>query len=150
MTFNSWIKNTNESVKENELNRILDKISKHKELNDVEKKFLDTYNKFSESHYLDKLCLAKNDSCERIKELLETDEVIICNLHDRDGILGYKIASIDNNFEDDECYLTLVNGDMVFLHDRYLYNIIYNMETDEYSLEYDDEFFEKIPVKNEN
>ena len=36
------------------------------------------------------------------------------------------------------------------LEDRFLYNIIYNIKKDEYSLESQDEYFEKIEANNEN
>jgi hypothetical protein len=45
--------------------------------------------------------------------------------------------------------MTLKNGEKVKLQDNILYNIIYNTNKDEWSLEMEDEFFEKLPVKND-
>jgi hypothetical protein len=35
------------------------------------------------------------------------------------------------------------------LHDKFLYNLIYSIKKDEYSLEEQDEYFEKIEAKND-
>ena len=64
MKFKSWVK-VNESIKEEELNRILDKISSNKKLTDVERKFLNIFNKSSEEHYQDSICITKNDVFNR-------------------------------------------------------------------------------------
>jgi hypothetical protein len=36
------------------------------------------------------------------------------------------------------------------LHDKFLYNLIYNTKKDEYSLQEQDEYFEKITKKSED
>jgi len=150
MNFRNWVKNINESVKDDELDRILDKISNGKKLNNIEQKFLDTYNKFSEEHYQDSLCITKNDVYNKIRDLLEEGDKVICNLYDRNGVIGLPIVSIHNDFDEDFCYVVVTDGEKIKIEDKYLYNIIYNMKKDEYSLETEEEFFEKIPVKNEN
>ena len=40
-----------------------------------------------------------------------------------------------------------MNGEKCKLHDKFLYNIIYNIKKDQYSLEIQDEYFEKIISK---
>ena len=56
---------------------------------------------------------------------------------------------IGHVFDDNDSLKDLYNL-FIDLKDNYLYNIIYNMQKDSYSLEAEDEFFEKIPVKNED
>ena len=149
MKFKSWVK-VNESIKEEELNRILDKISSNNKLTDVERKFFNIFNKSSEEHYQDSICITKNDVFNRVKSLIEDEDKVICNLSDRNGVIGLPIVSINNNFDDENCYLVLTDGEKVIIHDRYLYNIRYDMKKDEYLLETEEEFYEKIPVKDEN
>ena len=87
---------------------------------------------------------------ERKKPVLDDNKKVICNLFDKNGKIGMQIISIYNDYENEICILELKNGEKIDLKDNYLYNIIYNMQKDSYSLEAEDEFFEKIPVKNED
>ena len=102
MNFKSWTGHMNESIQNDEMDRILDKISSG------------------------------------------------TTLSDRDGKIGIEIQSVHNNFADESCYVILKNGQKIELTDNYLYNMIYNIKKDEYSLESQDEYYEKIPVKDEN
>lgn len=139
-----------ESVKEVELNRILDKVSKKEELIDREKRFLNLYHSTTEDDIKDFLYLSKNSTYQRIKNILSKGFTIICNLTDRNGKIGMKIQDIENDFENEVCIVYLKNGDKCKLHDRFLYNIVYNAKKDEYSLEAQDEYYEKIPINNED
>lgn len=152
MGFKKFIKHylLGESVKEMELNRILDKVSKKKNLGEKEKKFLDLYNSTSEEDMNDYMYLSKNTTFNKIKTLLEKDKVVICDLYDRNGKISTRIVDISNDFENDTCVLRLKNGETHKLHDKFLYNIIYNSKRDEYSLEAQDEYYEKIPIRNGN
>jgi len=148
MNFKNWVKSVNESsVKDDEMNRILDKISDGQELTNSEKKFLDKFNQRSEEHYKDFLHLTKNQVFDKINNLLESDSEVICDLYDRDGLIGLKIISIHNDFDEDFCYLVLKNGQEVKLNDNYLYDIIYDVKKDTHHLSSGDEYYEKIPVK---
>ena len=139
----------NESLKEVRLNQILDKISKKIELSKTEKDFLNRYDETSEEDLMDFRLLSKETTFNKISKLLEEKKKIICNLIDRDGKIGVQIVQIYNNYEDEFSIMTLKNGEKVKLKDSMLYNIFFNLEKDEWSLEIEDEFFEKLPIKND-
>ena len=137
-----------ESIKEIEVSRILEKISKSSNLTKREKRFLELYNYRNNSDDKDYMLLSKNVTCEKIKALLDDKKNIICDLHDRDGLIGMPILDINNDFECDECEVIL--RDMkVSLNDRFLYNIIYNVDKKRYSLQEQDEYHEKLYVRND-
>lgn len=139
-----------ESVKEIELNRILDKVSKKQNLQDKEKKFLDLYSTTTEEDMKDYMYLSKNDAYSKVKDIIESGKIIICDIYDKNGKIGLKITDIENDFTDESCVVTMKGGETHKLEDRFLYNIIYSSSKDEYSLQTQEEFFEKIPVKNDN
>lgn len=139
-----------ESVKEMELNKILDKVSKKKSLSDREIKFLNLYQETNDDDLKDFLYLSKNSTFKKITELLEIGKKVICDLHDRNGKIGLQIIGAENNFEEERCILNLKGGESHNLHDKFLYNLIYNLKKDEYSLQEQDEYFEKIESKNED
>jgi hypothetical protein len=141
--------NIRESLKEVELNKILDKISKKVKLSKREEDFLGKYNDIEDEELKDYTHLSRQNAFERIEKLLNNGKKIICNLYDRDGLIGLEIIKIYNDFENEVCILTFKNGENFKLKDNYLYNIIYNIKKDLYSLEKEDEYFEKIPVKND-
>jgi hypothetical protein len=141
--------NISESLKEVELNKILDKISKKVKLSKREEDFLGKYNDIEDEELKDHTHLSRQNTFERIEKLLNNGKKIICNLYDRDGLIGLEIIKIYNDFENEVCILTFKNGEKFKLKDNYLYNIIYNLKKDIYSLEKEDEYFEKIPVKND-
>ena len=127
-----------ESVKEMEMNRILDKVSGKSKLSDREKRFLDLYqNKKDEEEMKDFLYLSKNTTFNKISTLLEKGKKVICDLHDRNGKIGLPIIGLTNSFEDESCTV-IMKGDIKHnLHDKYC-------------LEEQDEYFEKITKKNED
>jgi len=136
-----------ESLKEIEINRILDKISKKSKLTQKEKTFLSLYNETSKEIEKDYMLLSKFVVCSKIEEILNNNIPIVCNLTDRDGKIGLSIIGIENNEEDS---ILLLKGDKKHLiKDSFLYNLIYNTKKGGYSLEEHDEYFEKIEA-NEN
>jgi hypothetical protein len=136
-----------ESLKEIEINRILDKISKKSKLTQKEKTFLSLYNETSKEIEKDYMLLSKFVVCSKIEEILNNNIPIVCNLTDRDGKIGLSIIGIENNEEDS---ILLLKGDKKHLiKDNFLYNLIYNTKKGGYSLEEHDEYFEKIEA-NEN
>lgn len=151
MTFKKFISyfKLTESLKEVRLNQILDKISKKITLSKSEQDFLDHYDQTSEEDMMDCRMLSKESTSTKISNLLDEGKKIICNLTDRDGKIGIQIVQIYNIFDDETCIMTLKNGEKVKLKDNILYNIIYNINKEEWSLEMEDEFFEKLPVKND-
>lgn len=140
----------NESVKEMELNKILDKVSNRKSLTARERNFLELYKTTREEDMKDFLYISKNSAFKKISELLEIGKKVICDLHDRNGKIGLDITGIENNFEEDTCIITMKGDEKHQLHDKFLYNLIYSIKKDEYSLQEQDEYFEKIESKNED
>jgi hypothetical protein len=152
MNFKKFISylNISESLKEIELNNILDKISKKIKLSKKEEEFLGHYDDIKDDELKDYKMLSKQSTFERVSDLINNNKKVICNLFDKNGKIGTQIISIYNDYENETCILELKNDENVELKDNYLYNIIYNIQKDSYSLEAEDEFFEKIPVKNED
>jgi hypothetical protein len=152
MTFKKFISyfRIDESLKELRLNKILDKISNKSKLSKSEQDFLDHYNETEEEDIMDYKFLSKESTFDRLNKLLDNNNKVICNLFDRNGKIGIQIVSIFNNFQSETCTMILKNDEKINLKDNELYNIIFNINKDEWSLEMEDEFFEKLPVKDEN
>jgi hypothetical protein len=148
MKFSKFIKHyiLGESIKDIEMNRILDKMNKNMELTDREKRFRDLYSQLSDEDFKDYMYLSKNSAFDVLSKLLNNNKKVICDLHDRNGKFGLQVIDITNDFENETCIITMKGNEKHELHDRYLYNIIYNNIKDEYSLQEQDEYFEKIPV----
>lgn len=139
-----------ESIKEIEMNRILDKISAGKKLTKKEINFLNLYQHTREENMKDFMYLSKNSTFSKIEDLLSSGKKIICDLHDRDGRFGLAIVKVENDFEDDDCVIFMKGGETHRLEDKYLYNIIYNQKKDEYSLQEQDEYYEKIEAGSDD
>jgi O-phosphoseryl-tRNA(Cys) synthetase len=140
----------NKSVKEMELIKIKNKVAKKDPLTKREILFLDLYQStMKESDLKDFLYLSKNSTFSKIKDILEKGVKIICNLHDKNGKFGIEVIDIENNFEDETCIIRMKHEESHKLHDKFLYNLIYNTKKNEYSLEEQDEYFEKIESKND-
>lgn len=131
-----------ESLKEIEVKRILNKKGK---LTEREQKFIDLYNHLSEDK--DIMYLSKNTTCEKVKFLLNSGKKVICDLHDRNGLIGLPITDI-NNVYDDEYGIIIMKNENFKLNDRFLYNLIFNRKLNRYSLQEQDEYFEKLEVRN--
>ncbi len=138
-----------ESLKEIELNRILEKISRKKKLTERERNFLDLYQTTREEDINDLMLLSKNSACNRIGTLLEDGKKVMCDLVDRDGKIGLQIVKVENDHLDETCTLTVRGGQRHSMDDRFLYNIIYNQKKDSYSLQEHDEYHEKIEARND-
>ena len=151
MKFERWSKylSLRESVKDDELNRILDKISSHQKLSDREEQFLAKFDQVVDTDLSDMSHLSKNTAFDKVSELLEKGKKVICDLYDKDGQINDQIISVENDFESETCILNLKHGDESELNDRFLYTINYDFDHDTYSLRSQDEFFEKLPVKSD-
>lgn len=128
------------------LNRILDKISKRLDITDGEKKFLDNFGNVEDRDYV---MISKDSMVNVVNNLIKSGRVVICNLHDRDGIVGLEISSIVNDFQDEKCKIHLKNKSVFTVEDRFLYSIIYDIDESLYSLEYHSEYYEKVPISND-
>ncbi len=138
-----------ESLKEIELNRILDKISRKKSITEREKNFLNLYQITREEEMKDFMLLSKNTAANRIGSLIENGKKVICDLTDKDGKFGLMITEIENDYEEEFCIITMRGGEKHRMLDKYLYNIIYNTKKDNYSLQEHDEYIEKIEAGND-
>ena len=130
-----------ESLKEIELNRILDKISSKLLLSDRENKFLELYSQSIEEDDRDFMYLSKNLTYKKVTLLLESNKKVICDLSDRDGKIGLPIIKIENKS------ILMINNERHVLKDKFLYNMIYNNKCSHYSLQEQDEYFEKIMIE---
>jgi hypothetical protein len=142
--------NVRQSLKEIELNKILDKISKKIKLSPSEKDFLGHYDQVKDDDIKDFNLLTCQTTFEKINHLISKQKLIICNLSDRNGIINLPIHQVFCNYESEEYFLILKNNEEIKLKDNFFYNIIYILDKNHYSLETEDEFYEKIGVKNED
>lgn len=151
MNFKDWLRlfDLRESLKDSELNRILDKISDGLKLTGAEKNFLDRYDSVKEEDLKDYTHLSKDLTYQKIRELLDQNKKVSCDLYDKNGKIGLYIISIENNYNKGTCTMNLKGGEVAILTDNFLYNLIYNINKDEYSLQTQDEYFEKIPISND-
>ena len=132
------------SVKEIELDRILDKISNLKKLTKKEINFLNLYQETREEDVKDYMYLSKNSISFKIREFLDNGIKVICDLSDRDGKISLRILDIENDYDEEKSILTLKDNSKYYLDDKFLYNLIYIKKRKEYSLQEQDEYFEKI------
>ena len=138
------------SLKEEHLNDILDKITIGKSLNSSEGIFLENFELSTDLDYQEFSHLSKNQVFEKVCSLLERGKSVICNLYDKDGKINDRIVSIKNIFEDECCVINLKHGDKVKIFDKFLYKIEFNLKKNEYYLESQGEFIEKITHGDDN
>lgn len=136
-----------ESLKEIEANRILDKVSKKLKITKKEKSFLDLYNYTSKEDDKDFMLLSKSVVSVKVRELLDKSKKVICDLHDRDGKIGLEIIDVINNHQEEKSFVILKDNNKHSLHEKFLYNLIYNTNKNLYSLQEHDEYFEKIEAE---
>lgn len=151
MKFKKFISylNLRESLKEIELNSILDKIAKRMKLSSGEETFLDTYDNVKEDEIKSFAMLSRQSATEKIDTLIESGKKVICNLEDRSGKIGLEIISTENIPDEEITILKLKHSETYKMKDNFLYNLIFDIKKNIYSLEASDEFFEKIPVRND-
>lgn len=151
MKFKKFISylNLRESLKEIELNSILDKIAKRMKLSSGEETFLDTYDNVKEDELKSFAMLSRQSATEKIDTLIESGKKVICNLEDRSGKIGLEIISTENIPDEEITILKLKHSETYKMKDNFLYNLIFDIKKNIYSLEASDEFFEKIPVRND-
>ncbi len=136
-----------ESLKEIEMNRILDKISKKSKLTERERSFLELYNStVNKEEDKDWMMLSKSAASTKVKELIKSNRKVICDLHDRNGKIGLQILEIIDDIEDDFSTILMKGEEKHKLQDKFLYNLIYSVKKNEYSLQEHDEYFEKLTV----
>lgn len=134
------------------MNRILDKIYRKVNLTDRERGFLELYNyTVNKPEDKDWMMLSKSATSTKIKELIELDRKVICDLHDRNGKIGLQILNIVDDIESDFSIIIMKGEEKHKLQDKFLYNLIYSVKKNQYSLQEHDEYFEKLTVgRDEN
>lgn len=138
------------SLKEIELNKILDKISNKKKLSPSEQEFLGHYEDVQDDDIKNFKLLTSQTTFEKLSELISKKRKVICNLIDRNGRINTEITQVFCDYEKEQYYIILKNSEEIKLKDNFFYNILYILDKDYYSLETEEEFFEKISVKNED
>ena len=129
------------------MNRILDKIYRKVNLTDREKGFLELYNQtVNKPEDKDWMMLSKSATSTKVKELIELDYKVICDLHDRNGKIGLQILNIVDDIESDFSTIIMKGEEKHKLQDKFLYNLIYSVKKNQYSLQEHDEYFEKLTV----
>ena len=126
------------------MDRILDKITNLKKLNKKEINFLNLYQETRDDDVKDYMYLSKNSTCFKIREFIDNEVKVICDLTDRDGKISLRILDIENDHNDEKSILILKDNSKYYLEDKFLYNLIYMKKRGEYSLQEQDEYFEKI------
>ena len=144
--------NIRDSIKDDEINNVLDKILDHKDINgkiNLTKKetiYLNRINSMIDDDIVNLSHLSKNTTFKKISQLLEKNKKVRCDLYDKNGLIDDDIVEIINDFQKDICIIKLKHGDVSQLSDNYLYNINYDIKHDTYSLTIQDEYYEKIEV----
>lgn len=129
------------------MNRILDKIYRKVNLTDRERGFLELYNyTVNKPEDKDWMMLSKSATSTKVKELIELDYKVICDLHDRNGKIGLQILNIVDDIESDFSTIIMKGEEKHKLQDKFLYNLIYSVKKNQYSLQEHDEYFEKLTV----
>ena len=132
------------------MNRILDKIYRKVNLTDRERGFLELYNyTVNKPEDKDWMMLSKSATSTKIKELIELNRKVICDLHDRNGKIGLQILNIVDDIESDFSIIIMKGEEKHKLQDKFLYNLIYSVKKNEYSLQEHDEYFEKLTVERD-
>lgn len=135
-----------ETLKDRYLNQILEKIGMGKDITKGEREYLENFdsNNFNPE---DMSHLSNSQLIFKIEELLKNGSIIYCDLCDRDGKIGIKIQKTE--YINEDCYLILKNNEKVKLQDNLLYNIYYIVKENKYSIQQQDEYYEKVSIKND-
>jgi len=137
------------SLKDNpkifELNKVLDKISQKNQLSQREYDFLDKFGTIDEEDFKDYNFLSLMDLFYIMNKI---DKNIILNIKDREGKINQQILEVHYRYEDCKIYLILKHGDYT-LTDNFLYKLEYEFKHDNYSLDIESEYYEKIIIDND-
>ena len=133
-----------ESVKSDELDRVLDKINNKLTLTDSENSFLKNYHNLKEDEMKNYALLSPDLISTKIEEFLIDKIKIICDIDNNHE----EIESIHNDYENGNHVMILKNRKRVPLKDNCLYNLSFDNGT--YWLEVEDEYYEKLPIKKDD
>lgn len=139
---------TNTSLKTKQLNLILDKLSSKGKISQNEKSFLDSFEKLSDKDFCEFSMLTSNEAESKIEYLIHNNIDVICNICDDLGPLGYKINDI---IEDNGSKILILEKNYTLeLKDNCFYDLKYDIQKIKFSLESNNEYYELIPINNEN
>lgn len=138
----------NESIKDKYLNYLLDKISDGNKINKDQTDFLNNFKDINDKYIKDYTYTTHFNTYLTIMDLLNNNTQILYKIKDNMDDFDQKINNISRDV-DDKIYITLNNGNKKEIKDNFLYNLNFNIDTFEYSLSQQDEYFEKIPLKND-
>ena len=149
MGFKKWVKYNlmQESRKEIELNRILDKISKKTELTPREQNFLNLYDTTTDDDFMDFTYLSSDVFISKIRELLDKDKRVVNNITSK-GENNSGVEVQDIKYKEEGIFLLLKNGKTQKVSEKCLYNILYDIDKDQYLVQVQDEYYELIPTKS--
>lgn len=133
----------NISIREAQLNAILDKMNSGQKLSSKERSLLDLFSQLEDDIFQDFRLISKSRTLDTISNLLDIDVDVICNLCDKQGPIDEKIYDVQ-----DDILILLRNDQHIKLEDRFLYDIIYNPKRMCYSLECTNEYFEEALINN--
>lgn len=143
--------NLRDSFQDSRINQLLDKILFKEKLSSEEKKFLDRFENLIKLDLRDYCYISKNSTIEILEKLLKSEIKVVCDLEDRDGKLGIEIEKVELNFFSSKSKIILKKKEECYLEDKFLYNLIFDINKNHYSLTTQDEYFEKIKIdKNED
>lgn len=131
-----------DNPKISELNIILDKIFTKNDLSEREINFLDNFDKIQTVEFKDYNFLTLSDLFYLINKI---DKIIILDIKDREGRINQQILELEYDFDDCKIYLKLKHGNYT-LTDNFLYRLVYEFKHDNYSLDVESEYYEKIII----
>lgn len=131
------------SIKNSNLDNILDKISIRQDLSERERDFLLKFDGIDENELKDFNFLSLLDLFYLMSKI---KKVINCDIKDKSGKINDQIISSYYNYDECQIVLTLKHGKFV-LNDNYLYKLTYEFKHDNYSLDIQDEYHEKIEIE---
>ena len=134
---------TTDNRKVTELNQILDKISDDKRLSHRETDFLTNYDQIKSDDIRDYNYLTLLDLFYIIHKINKT---IICDIKDKQGKIGDQIIKVD--YDQNNCIIILeLKHGSIKLTDNNLYKLSYQFKHDNYSLDIESEYYEKINLE---
>ena len=142
------MKSVNENIKNTYLNHLLDKLSDGKSLNKPQLYFLNNIDDIKDIHIKDHKYKTNYDTYLMMMDILSNNITIKYSIKDDIDSFGQNILEIFRN-NDDKIIIKLENNKEKEIKDNFLYNIIFNIDKFEYELVEQDEYFEKIPLRND-
>lgn len=134
-----------ENPKISELNKVLDKISEQNQLSKREYDFLNKFEILDEDDFKDYNFLSLMDLFYIMNKI---EKIIILNIKDREGKINQQILEVHYEYDDCKINLVLRHGNYT-LTDNFLYKLEYEFKHDNYSLDIESEYYEKINIDND-